>query len=144
MISDARQAECAEVQGSVVRWAETKPDVHAVAIVGSWARHEPRLDSDLDLVVLTTQKHTYLGSDDWIATAVDQNAPVVRHMEWGPLLTECRVRLESGFEIEFGFAPQEWASTDPVDPGTASVVKHGCEALYDPNRIVSGLLAAAR
>lgn len=101
------------------------------------------MDSDLAVAVLTSQKDSYVGSDDWIAMAVRQHAPVVRRMEWGPLLTERRVRLDSAFEIEFGFAPLAWASTDPVDRGTTDVVKDGCEALYDPDGMIARLLAAA-
>lgn len=143
MVTEERRAECARVRAAVVGWAESRPDVRAVAIVGSWARDEPRMDSDLDVVVLTDDKFNYVDSDDWIEAAVTEAAPVVRRMEWGPLLTERRVRLDSGLELEFGFAPLSWASTEPVDPGTADVVRDGCTALHDPDGIVEELLTTA-
>jgi predicted nucleotidyltransferase len=142
MISEERRAECARVRAAVLGWAESRPDIRAVAIVGSWARDEPRMESDLDVVVLTDGKSDYVDSDDWIEAAVTEAAPVVRRMEWGPWLTERRVRLDSGLEVEFGFAPLSWASTDPVDPGTSDVVRDGCIALYDPDGIVAELLAS--
>ncbi len=143
MITDERRAECVRVQHSIVRWVASCPDVRAVAIVGSWARNEPTMDSDLDLVVLTDCNVDYLSSDRWIEEAVGEPAAVVRRMEWGPFLTERRVRLASGFEIEFGFAPLSWASTDPVDPGTAGVVQDGCVLVHDPDAILAELLAAS-
>lgn len=100
------------------------------------------MDSDLDLVVLTHRRADYVGSEGWIEDAVTERAPVVRAMDWGPSLSERRLRLRSGFEVEFGFAPVSWASTDPVDPGTASVVRDGCAALHDPDRLLAELLRA--
>lgn len=97
------------------------------------------MDSDLDVVVLTDEKLKYVDSDAWIEAAVSEAAPVIRRMEWGPL-TERRVCLSSGLEAEFGFASPSWASTDPVDTGTAAVVRDGCTALYDPGGLVAELL----
>lgn len=142
MVTEERRAEYRRVRVAVVGWAESRPDVRAVAIVGSWARDEATTDSDLDVVVMTDEKFNYVDSQDWIEAAVTEAAPVVRHTEWGPL-SERRVRLDSGFEVEFGFVPLSWASTDPVDPGTADVVRNGCAALYDPDGIVAELLATA-
>lgn len=141
MISATRSTECAAIQAAVVRWAESRPDVRAVAVVGSWTRGEPREDSDLDLVVLTDEQHRYTDTDKWIRAALGQAAPVVRRMAWGPV-TERRVRLVTGFEVEVGLAPLSWATTDPVDAGTTTVVGDGCVALYDPDEIVADLIAA--
>lgn len=84
----------------------------------------------------------YVTSEQWIESAVLERASVVRRMDWGPLLTERRLRLGSGFEVEFGFAPIAWASTDPVDPGTAGVVRGGLRALHDPDEVLAELLRA--
>ena len=56
---------------------------------------------------------------------------------------ERRVRLSSGLEIEFGFVAPSWATTDPVDPGTAAVVRDGVQSLYDPLGLIETLAAAA-
>jgi hypothetical protein len=57
-------------------------------------------------------------------------------------LTERRLRLPSGLEIEFGFVEPSWANVDPVDPGTAAVVLHGgLLPVYDPHGSLK-LLAA--
>lgn len=102
------------------------------------------MDGDLDIVVLTDDKLKYINADDWIEDAVGEPAAVVRRMDWGPLLTERRLRLGSGFNIEFGFAPPAWAATDPIDPGTADVVRDGCEPLYDPDQAGAHVIEAVR
>jgi predicted nucleotidyltransferase len=140
MVTAERRAECRGLRAAIRCWAKSRPDVRAVAIVGSWAREEPRMDSDLDFVVLTDRKMEYVTSEQWIENAVLERALVVRRMDWGPLLTERRLRLGSGFEVEFGFAPIAWASTDPVDPGTAGVVRGDLRALHDPDEVLAELL----
>ena len=99
--------------------------------------------SDIDLVILTTEKSPYVGSEGWASTAVAQAAELVRTHEWGPL-TERRIRVASGLEIEFGFAPLSWAATDPVDPGTAEVVLDGCIPILDRAGLLKKLLEASK
>ena len=101
------------------------------------------MDSDIDVVVLTVDEDRYLTGDDWVEKSVGQSAEIVRTQEWGPL-TERRVRLASGLEVEFGFTGPEWAATDPVDPGTAGVVLDGCVPLLDPRGLFWGLIGAVR
>jgi hypothetical protein len=95
----------------------------------------------VDLVVLTPAKATYTATDGWIKAAIGQPTPVVRRTEWGAL-TERRLRLPSGLEVEFGFVEPSWASIDPIDSGTAAVViDGGLLPVYDPEGLL-GLLAA--
>ena len=68
--------------------------------------------------------------------------PVVRRAEWGDL-TERRIRLPSGLEVEFGFVEPTWADTDPADAGTAEVIADGgLSVAYDPDGLLSRLLAS--
>jgi predicted nucleotidyltransferase len=48
-------------------WVEPRQDVRALAIVGSVARGDARPDSDLDVVLLTTDPAQYLKSTDWVS-----------------------------------------------------------------------------
>ncbi len=142
MVADARVAEYESVVAGVTAWAESQPDIVAVGVVGSWARGYPRDGSDVDFVVLTPQKAAYTAQDGWIETALGQAVPVVRRAEWGAL-TERRVQLPSGFEVEFGFVEPSWARTDPIDPGTAMVVVDGgLQPVYDPEAVLVRLAAA--
>jgi predicted nucleotidyltransferase len=141
VVTDARATEYLEVKRSVVRWARQRADIVGVALVGSWARSQARMHSDIDFVLLTPSKDRYVVEDEWAAEAVSQSADIITTEEWGPL-TERRVRLPSGLEIEFGFAPPSWAATAPVDPGTARVVRQGCLPLLDPVGLLARLMAA--
>jgi uncharacterized protein len=99
------------------------------------------MDSDVDLVVLTDDKERYIADVRWVPDAVGEAAELVRTEDWGPL-TERRVALPSGLEVEFGFVSPSWASVDPVDPGTARVVRDGWSPLVDPERVLARLGAA--
>jgi uncharacterized protein len=121
----------------VREWAEGREDLAAVALVGSWARREAREDSDLDLVLLT-----YTEAGDWIDELAPE-AEVVLHGTWG-VVTERRLRLHSGLEVEVGIVPPSWAATDPVDAGTRRVAEMGLRALYDPDDLLEELSCALR
>jgi hypothetical protein len=97
------------------------------------------MDSDLDIIILTEDKRRLVADPSWIETAVGEPAPLVRSQEWGPL-TERRVALTTGFEIEFGLCSPSWAGTDPVDPGTAHVVSGGCTSVVDPQGVFARLI----
>ena len=142
MVTDARVAEYESVVAAVTRWAESQADIVAVGVVGSWARGDQHDDSDVDFVVLTPHKTAYTDGDDWIETALGRAIPVVRRAEWG-VFTERRLKLLSGFEVEFGFVEPSWARTDPVDPGTAEVViDGGVLPVYDPEALLAQLVVA--
>lgn len=143
MVTPERAAEYYGVVRSVTAWADGQRDITGLAVVGSWARREPRMDSDLDLVVLTADKQRYVTDDRWVMGAVGQQAELVRTQAWGPL-TERRVALQSGFEIEFGFVAPTWASTQPLDAATANVVRDGCLPLHDPWGALGLLIAVVR
>jgi predicted nucleotidyltransferase len=143
MVTEDRFEQFVQLRGLLARWALRQDDIVAAAVVGSWARRSARMDSDLDVVVLTTHPGQYVADDRWIAAAVGQDASVVRTQEWGPL-TARRVRLSSGLEVEFGFVAPSWAAQDPVDPGTARVVRDGFEALVDEDGMLARLITAVR
>lgn len=130
-----------EVEGLLrlaAAWAAGRPDVRALALVGSWARGEARPDSDVDLVLLTDRPARFVGADGW---AAELGGRVVRTAPWGAV-TERRVALPSGLEVDVGVAEPGWASADPVDPGTRAVVSDGMRALHDPDGLLATLAAA--
>jgi predicted nucleotidyltransferase len=56
MVTEERRIEVEQFLARVCAWSLQRPDVVAVALVGSWACGHPGMDSDVDLVVLTTDK----------------------------------------------------------------------------------------
>ena len=143
MVTEERRIEVRELLARVDAWAARRPDAVAVALVGSWARGRPRMSSDVDIVVLTTDKPTYLGEEVWMAEL--GGTRIIRTRDWGPLYTERRFVLPSGLEVEFGVAPPSWAATDPPDPNVSDDVKDGgLRAIYDPDGILARFIRACR
>jgi hypothetical protein len=143
-VTAERIAEVAELLGSFVPAVAGLPGVLAVGLCGSWATGDPTMGSDVDLIVLTDERAALSRSSAWAGQAVGEGATLVRQRDWGPMLTELRLRRASGLEIEIGLADRAWAGTDPVDTGSARVVNDGCIVLYDPHRLLATLVEAAR
>jgi aminoglycoside 6-adenylyltransferase len=142
-VTNDRTAECDQVLTNIAAWAGRRSDVRAVGVAGSWARGEPEMTSDLDVVVLTDDQNRYADDALWVAAAVGEDAPIVRTQQWG-IATERRVRLASGFEVEFNFAPRSWAAIDPYDEGTARVVRAGFKVIVDRSGLLQRLVDALR
>jgi hypothetical protein len=140
-VTQERRVEFEAVLASTTKWADASTDIQAVGLAGSWARDEVRMDSDADLIVLTDNKDAYLTGATWVDEAAGSEARFIWTREWGPL-TERRVLLPSGFEVEYGFAPTSWADIAPLDAGTASVVLDGFRIVYDPERLLARLIEA--
>jgi hypothetical protein len=137
-VTPGRAAEVREIIERVTRWAARRPDVVGLLLVGSYARHAARPDSDVDLVLLTTDVARYAGNG-W-TRELDLGDPV-RVRSWGPV-TERRFGTASGLEVEICIGEPGWAGTDPVDPGTRRVVTDGARVLHDPTGALAALLAA--
>jgi predicted nucleotidyltransferase len=119
----------------VKQWAETNPDIIGVALVGSYARNEARVDSDLDLILLASQPQNFINEPEWIKIFGLVKSYEVE--DWG-LVTSLRVYYEDGLEIEFGLTSSEWVDL-PIDEGTGKVISDGMQILLDKE----GLLGRA-
>lgn len=143
MVTGERKREVEALLARVHEWAARRPDVLAVGLTDSWARNNATMGSDVDLVVLTTDKKSYLESETWMEKLGGRQ--ITRTRDWGPLYTERRFVLPAGLEVEFGLAPPSWAATDPPDPGTGEAVGNGgLRALYDPEGILARFIEAVQ
>ncbi|MEU5182257.1 nucleotidyltransferase domain-containing protein [Streptomyces longwoodensis] len=133
-----RAAEIDDVVDRVTAWCADREDVVGLLLVGSCARGAARPDSDVDLVLLTTDPSRYLLEDAWVADL--RLGEVIRTRSWGPV-TERRCRTASGLEVELALGPPEWARTGPVGPGTRRVVADGARVLHDPAGVLAALVA---
>jgi predicted nucleotidyltransferase len=133
----------ASILAEITRWAAERGDLHAVALVGSWARGAARADSDIDLVFLTPDPLWFRRNDDWLNEidwhTIGSTIAAWRDADYG-LVWSRHLRLADGTEIEFGFGPLAWASVDPIDPGTFRVISDGCRILYDPQALLQNLI----
>jgi len=124
----------------VTDWARHAEDVRAVALVGSWARGEARADSDLDLVVLAIEPQAYQGERLPLPELAGFRVAERRQVRYG-VVTSQVLTLEPPAEMELTFADLTWARTDPVDLGTASVVRGGFKVLIDKDGLLGRLAA---
>ena len=139
-ISQERAAEAQEIIDGITRWAANRQDIVGLLLVGSYARNAARPDSDIDIVLLTTDQTQYF-NNTWANDLA--LGGLVRTQSWGPI-TERRYATVSGLEVEIGIGSPEWARTDPVDPGTRRVVTDGARPLHDPAGVLASLIQTCR
>jgi diadenosine tetraphosphate (Ap4A) HIT family hydrolase len=120
-------------------WVEPRDDVRALVVVGSVARGDDRPDSDVDVVLLTTDPGRYLERTGWVAEFGPSETVEIE--DYGRV-TSVRACYADGLEVEFAIAPDDWASP-PVDPGTHGVVRRGIAVLLDRDEYATALAAAA-
>lgn len=114
--------------------------VVGLLVVGSCARNTPRPDSDIDLILLTSDAAKYTNNTWSDELAIGE---LTRVQSWGPI-TERRFRTRTGLEVEINIGLPEWANTDPIDPGTHRVVADGARTLHDPSGVLAALLHACQ
>jgi len=81
-----------------------------------------------------------LGTAAWFS-AFGEAAELIRSSDFDTI-QERRLRLQDGLVVEVAIGAPEWASTEPVDHGTARVVGDGFVPLYDPRGVLTALLNA--
>jgi uncharacterized protein len=136
VIPPERTAEVEDVVNRVSRWVAVRDDIVGLLLVGSHARNAARPDSDIDLIVLTRDTTRYADRAWADELAIGE---LIRTRSWGPI-TEQRFATTSGLEVEIGLGRPDWASVDPVDPGTRRVVTDGARILHDPTGVLATLL----
>ncbi|MFF0630439.1 nucleotidyltransferase domain-containing protein [Streptomyces sp. NPDC004296] len=139
-ISQERVTEVQEIIDRITRWAANRQDIVGLLLVGSYARNAARPDSDIDIVLLTTDQTRYFNNTWANELALGE---LVRTQAWGPI-TERRYARTSGLEVEIGIGSPEWAQTNPVDPGTRRVITDGARPLHDPAGVLASLIQTCR
>jgi uncharacterized protein len=119
-------------------WFAEQADVEGVLLVGSYARGNPRPNSDIDLVILSNDQEKYLKNIEWTRRFGEHADSRIE--DWGALRS-VRISYQTGPEIEFGITSLSWACVSPVDQGTLQVVKDAAKILYDKNGKLKELLS---
>ena len=120
-------------------WAADRPDVVAVALVGSWTRGAARPDSDVDLVLVVRDVAGYLAFPAWL-DAFGKRTDTAHELT-GALPT-LRVWYADGPEVEFALSTPTEMAAAPVAHAAADLVYGGMVALYDPEAALARLVAA--
>ena len=108
-------------------WAPDRPDILGVGVAGS------------KLILLAEDVTAYTQHADWIDAL---GASRVVRTERRGRLTERRLALRSGLELEVAVAEPSWASVVPLDPETRRLVENGFRILHDPHGLLRALVAA--
>ncbi|MFD9561360.1 nucleotidyltransferase domain-containing protein [Streptomyces sp. NPDC059994] len=69
-----------EITGRITRWATNRQDIVGLLLVGSYARNAARPDSDIDIILLTTDQAQY--SDNAWANEIVLGE-LIRTQSWG-------------------------------------------------------------
>jgi predicted nucleotidyltransferase len=117
------------------RWASTRPDVVAVALVGSYARDAADEGSDVDLLILTNDVTGYVSDRSWVSLFGEAAECAVE--DWGKVKS-VRAFYEGGLEVEYGFTTPDWAEM-PMDEGSLRVASEGMKILFDAQNILSAV-----
>lgn len=120
----------------VTKWAESRPEILGVALVGSHVRNEARVDSDVDFVLLASVPQEFINKPEWIKDFGLVKSYTVE--DWG-LVTSLRVYYKDGLEVEYGLTSSEWAS-EPIDEGTRQVILDGIQILLDKAGLLGRVL----
>jgi GNAT superfamily N-acetyltransferase len=145
--ANAPAAEPTALLSAIRSWAQSQPDIVAVALVGSYARAAARRDSDVDVLILTPRASEYREQRDWVAAIPwpSDHEPRTpwRDATYGAAWSR-HLTLSDAPPVELTFAPPSWAGVDPIDSGTHAVIGTGCRILWDPQQVLSRLLATMR
>lgn len=118
------------------KWAEYQNQIKGVAIVGSFARGDFHLKSDVDLIIISNNKEVTIQD---ILSEFKFDGVNRHHLEqWGPFLTSLRIFYDSELEVEYGVSTNVWVK-EPLDKGTKEVVKNGFKILLDKESVFSGV-----
>lgn len=111
----------------VKKWSEQKEDIKALILVGSYSRNKARIDSDVDLVIITTKPHIYINN-----LFMDVFGKVIKYEkeDWGKVVSIRTWYENNGLEVEFGITNPSWIEK-PLDPGTFKVLSDGYKVIVD-------------
>jgi len=115
------------------RWAATEAGIHAIALIGSYARNTATEVSDVDLIVVVSSPNIYLKYRQW--TWLFGNVVREKTELYGKC-TSLRVWYDEGIEVEFGFVDESWAAL-PADEGTRGVVSNGMKVMFERKPLLS-------
>lgn len=117
----------------LARWARLQNDLLAAALLGSYARGAATPDSDVDILLISSQPEQYWKDSSWTAKfgVVEE-----RQIEQYGLVTSLRIWYAGGMEVEYGIADERWAAL-PLDAGTRQVISDGIRVLFERGNLLS-------
>jgi len=115
------------IAARVAAWAPGRREILGAGLAGS------------RLILLVEDEAAYTQRAEWIHAL---GATRIVRTERVGLLTERRLALSSGLELDVAIAEPSWASVVPLDPETRRVVANGFRILHDPHGLLRALVSA--
>lgn len=112
---------------SLKEFSENDPHIESVIIVGSYARGTNKKSSDLDIVIITSNKTEMITNQDFIQGFGEVTQ---KQTEYYGACTSIRVWYKNGQEVEFGIVEPSWIEK-PLDSGTNKVLSDGYRIILD-------------
>ena len=109
--------------------------IESIIIVGSYARGTNKENSDLDIVIITSNKLGMIANQDFTQ---EFGEVYKQQTEYYDACTSIRVWYKDGKEVEFGIVEPSWISI-PLDIGTYKVLSDGYKIIIDKKRYFDNL-----
>ena len=131
--ANVKKEQTEQFLDDLARWAVSQNDLLAVALVGSYARGTATINSDVDIVLISSHLDHYLKDNSWAASfgVVEK-----RRIEQYGLVTSLRIWYAGGLEVEYGISDERWAAL-PLDAGTRQVISDGMRILFERGDVLS-------
>jgi hypothetical protein len=140
-----KTADANAIVRMVADWAVDHEDIRALALIGAWARGDPHEESDIDLLLLSDRAAEYRLRGEWLAEISFESAGhrilSIEDASYGVAWSR-HIILMPAAKVELTFAKCSWARTDPVDPGTQTVVKDAFEIIFDKDGTLARVVDA--
>lgn len=111
-------------------YAENSSHIESVLIVGSYARGTNKENSDIDIIIITSNKSEMV-TDQLFTQAFGEVHK--QQTEYYGACTSIRVWYGDGKEVEFGIVEPSWISI-PLDSGTFKVLSDGYKLIVDKKK----------
>ncbi len=116
-------------------YARNTSHIESIIIVGSYARGTNKENSDLDIVIITSNKSGMIVNQDFTQ---DFGEVYKQQIEYYGACTSIRVWYKDGKEVEFGIVEPSWISI-PLDTGTYKVLSDGYKIIIDKKQYFENL-----
>lgn len=122
-------------------WSARQSDILAVVLIGSWARGTARTDSDIDIVIISTNPTKLLTEQNWLSELGSIKS--ITREDWG-LMQSLRVIYMDGREIEFGITTKQWISEDEIELDTGKILSNGAQIIFDRYNLFASLIPSLK
>lgn len=116
-------------------YAKNVSHIESIIIVGSYARGTNKENSDLDIIIITSNKAGMI-ADNQFAQSFGKVSK--QQIEYYGACTSIRVWYKDEQEVEFGIVEPSWISI-PLDTGTYKVLSDGYKVIIDKKQYFKDL-----